>query len=107
MANRPTIIFPLVAPAEGEGGYVLRAIADDDPGAGGVYWAEGEGGEVGPQGPAGPQGPPGPAGAPGPQGVRGTRITVGEGPPGAPSGDELPGDIYLDKLTGDYYIWGA
>lgn len=52
---------------------------------------------VGPQGPPGPQGPEGPEG---PQGQRGTGITVGDG---APTGDAMTGDSYIDASTGDLY----
>ena len=48
----------------------------------------------------------GPAGAQGIQGVpgvRGTRWQDGAGNPGAVPGDALPGDYYLNSVTGEYF----
>ncbi|MDP2671983.1 MAG: hypothetical protein Q8O68_00550 [Candidatus Daviesbacteria bacterium] len=52
---------------------------------------------------AGPQGPQGPQGPEGPQGPQGASITGGRGPPAAPG--RRTGDVYVDLLTGDMYVW--
>lgn len=65
----------------------------------GVDGPQGPAGEIGPIGPAGPLGPEGPIG---PQGVKGTELYVGNGPPTGDLG--IPGDKYVDTLTGDLYI---
>lgn len=68
----------------------------------------GQAGPEGPQGPAGeigplgPEGPEGPIGLQGPKGDPGTQVYVGNGPPAGDFG--LPGDKYIDSLTGDIYI---
>lgn len=54
------------------------------------------------QGPSGSQGPKGDTGDAGPTGPRGSKWFVGEGVPGAQSG-QASGDFYLDTLTGDVY----
>lgn len=40
----------------------------------------------------------------GPQGPRGGEVMIGEG---APSASGLPGDTYIDSITGDLYRWVA
>lgn len=56
-------------------------------------------GNTGSRGPAGSQGPTGPEG---PRGQRGTKWFIGEGTPGTIQ-DSLPGDIYLDRVSGTTY----
>lgn len=46
----------------------------------------------------GPKGEPGDSGS---DGERGQRITSGEGAPSSP--DAIPGDLYVDSVTGD--LW--
>ena len=50
----------------------------------------------------GPTGPPGPPGPEGPQGDRGVEVVMGAGPPTSIVGF-LPGDTYVNTLTGDIY----
>ena len=60
------------------------------------------GGVVGPTGPAGPPGEPGP---PGPPGEPGPEWWFGDGPPDTLLGAR-PGDLYLDRETGQIYQLG-
>lgn len=76
---------------------------------------QGPAGPEGPQGPTGPEGPQGPegqqgatgdpgdTGATGQQGPRGTGWFQGNGAPAEPIVGSIPGDLYLDNLTGDVY----
>lgn len=79
------------------------------PGPQGPAGPTGPQGETGPQGPEGPQGQqgatgdPGDVGATGPQGPRGTGWFQGNGAPTEPIVGSIPGDLYLDNLTGDVY----
>lgn len=71
----------------------------------GIQGPKGDTGDTGPQGtqgPSGAQGPQGDTGATGDTGPRGSKWFVGEGVPGAQTG-QLVGDFYLDTLTGDVY----
>jgi hypothetical protein len=56
-------------------------------------------GDVGAPGPPGP-----PSTVPGPPGVRGSIWFTGTGPPPTPLTGALPGDYYLDSVTGNYYL---
>lgn len=86
MPNYPTVIFPVRAPVDGDGGKVWTASPAED---GTAFWADPQAGTgpVGPAGPPGAAGPAGPAGAPGPTGpagpglksFRATGVTDGSG----------------------------
>ena len=69
----------------------------------GVVGATGAQGIQGPDGVAGAVGPTGPTGQTGPTGVRGAQWFVGSGAPPATITNSLPGDMYLDTVTGDVY----
>jgi hypothetical protein len=53
-------------------------------------------------GSAGPPGPP--STVPGPPGVRGSIWFTGSGPLPSPLSGAIPGDYYLDNVTGNYYL---
>lgn len=77
-------------------------------GAAGATGSQGIQGNTGATGPTGPTGATGAAGATGATGaggatgVRGSQWFVGSGAPGVISG-QLPGDQYLNSVTGDVY----
>ena len=67
-----------------------------------VQGAQGPQGVQGQPGSQGIPGTPGNPGAPGDPGPRGSKWFVGSGAPGTITGS-LPGDQYLDQVTGDVY----
>jgi len=72
----------------------------EEAGPQGIDGAVGAAGPQGEVGPAGTIGPDGPAGV---QGVRGTGWFTGTGAPTDVPGS-VPGDLYLESLTGDVYV---
>ena len=65
----------------------------------GLQGVAGPAGQPGPKGPAGEQGP---RGVQGPAGPRGSKWFYGNGTPGTIEGS-LPGDMYLDRVSGTTY----
>lgn len=68
----------------------------------GIQGITGATGPIGATGDTGPQGETGPQGDTGATGLRGKHWFSGEGPPDEIEGS-LPGDFYLDTLTGQIY----
>ena len=110
-----------LTPAESGDGYLVNADGKLYIWDGTAFPSDGDGvafrGPTGPQGPEGPQGPQGPqgvqgnagpagaTGSTGATGATGTRGSLWYSGAGVPSGigGALPGDMYLDTLTGDTY----
>ena len=72
------------------------------PGDRGAQGITGATGPIGATGDTGPQGETGPQGDTGATGLRGKHWFSGEGPPDEIEGS-LPGDFYLNTLTGQIY----